>query len=116
MIFRYSRYNFYFCIEISVYFKVTFEEEDEFDLTQVNEPEMPVDSRDGLGGNNNENSFNCEYCNYKALTTTHVRSHVVREHLRNIVYVCSLCPYECKWNSEYYSHMQTHFSVKFESI
>uniref|UniRef100_A0A915B6E5 EOR-1 n=1 Tax=Parascaris univalens TaxID=6257 RepID=A0A915B6E5_PARUN len=86
-----------------------FDEEDEVDpLSQPDESEGETEV-DG-GGVPVEKPFKCHYCCYRGTSERRVKNHTARAHARDIVHVCSLCVFECRWNREYYNHMRSHFA------
>ncbi|KHN80126.1 Zinc finger protein [Toxocara canis] len=89
--------------------QVIFDEEDEVDpLSQPDESEGEAEV-EGEGGIQVEKPFKCGYCSYRGTTERRVKNHTTRAHGRDIVHMCSLCVFECRWNREYYSHMRGHF-------
>uniref|UniRef100_A0A914WZ29 BTB domain-containing protein n=1 Tax=Plectus sambesii TaxID=2011161 RepID=A0A914WZ29_9BILA len=54
----------------------------------------------GADGATAEISFRCPNCIYTANTQSRITAHIARAHSRNVIFVCSVCQYECKWNRE----------------
>ncbi|KAI6236316.1 hypothetical protein M3Y95_00144400 [Aphelenchoides besseyi] len=81
---------------------VIYEEADDMNPEEANEA-------DELDGESDHDELTCKYCPYEARSVARMKKHVSVAHSRNVVYICNICKYECKWNRLFYEHMREHF-------
>ncbi|VDK57368.1 unnamed protein product [Anisakis simplex] len=88
--------------------EVVFDEEDEIDPLSVpsadSENEENADSAATATADHK-----CTCCEYRCSKARSLKHHFIRQHTKEIVHVCSLCVFECRWNRDYYTHMKGHF-------
>lgn len=51
----------------------------------------------------------CEDCSYVGYSALRLDQHFQKVHQEAQVFTCRMCPFECKWNREYYKHMKSHY-------
>lgn len=83
-------------------------------MDPLSQPDESEGEAEVVGGVPVEKPFKCDYCCYRGTSERRVKNHTARAHARDIVHVCSLCVFECRWNREYYNHMRSHFPVSID--
>ncbi|KAI1732870.1 BTB/POZ domain-containing protein [Ditylenchus destructor] len=87
---------------------VLFEEPDD-----LNPDETEAMQEDESQFYNNElepiSELQCEHCVFKTNHMRKLQKHDVTAHSKNILYVCNVCQFECRWNRMFYDHMRQHF-------
>ncbi|XP_071084042.1 uncharacterized protein [Haliotis cracherodii] len=51
----------------------------------------------------------CEKCSYIGKNEQALRNHMRRIHEEGLAFKCAMCPFECQWSKEYYSHCKEHY-------
>ncbi|CAD5226963.1 unnamed protein product [Bursaphelenchus xylophilus] len=84
-----------------------FEEPDETDPADViPEGQENMDEEDAV-----PYDCACEYCDYKASNRDRLKKHNATAHSLNVLYFCTICNFECRWNHNFYEHMRQHFQT-----
>ena len=86
----------------------SYDEPDDINPEQVSNEGIDENAAENHEG---EPEHVCDHCPFKSSNIQVLKRHNAIAHARNVLYVCNICNFQCKWNRTFYEHARTHFLV-----